>query len=58
MIWAALFNTLVQQTSHTKNIEIFSILIRDIENALAPKSTTNPVNKLPTKYHNFLDILS
>ena len=58
MIRAALFNTLVQQVSHAKIMEIFSILIRDIEKALALKSTTNPAKKLPTEYHNFLDLFS
>ena len=39
-------------------MEIFSISIRDIEKALAPKSTTNPAKKLPTEYHDFFDIFS
>ena len=58
MIGAAPFNTLVQQASYTKNMEIFSISICDIEKALAPKSTTDPVKKLPKKYHDFLDVFS
>ena len=58
MIRATPFNTLVQQVSHAKNIEIFSILIHNIEKALAPKSTTNPAKKLPTEYHDFLDVFS
>ena len=37
-------------------MEIFSTLICDIEKALASKSTTNPAKKLPTEYHNFLNI--
>ena len=58
MIGAAPFNTLVQRASHAKNMEIFSISIRDIEKALAPKSTTNPAKKLPTEYHDFLNVFS
>ena len=58
IIGAAPFNTLMQRASHAKNIEIFSILIRDIEKALALKSTTDPAKKLPTEYHDFLDIFS
>ena len=58
MIGAAPFNMLVQQASHAKNIKIFSILIRNIEKALAPKSTTDPAKKLPTEYHNFLNVFS
>ena len=58
MIRVAPFNMLVQQASHIKNLEIFSILIRNIEKVLAPKSTTNPAKKLPTEYHDFLDVFS
>ena len=58
MIGAALFNTLVQQASHAKNMEIFSISICDIEKTLAPKSNTDPAKKLPTEYHNFLNVFS
>ena len=39
-------------------MEIFSISIRNIENALAPKSTTNPAKKLPTEYYDFLNVFS
>ena len=39
-------------------MEIFSISIRNIEKALAPKSTTNPAKKLQTEYHDFLDVFS
>ena len=56
MIRAASFNTLVQQASHAKNIEIFNILIRNIEKALAPKSTIDPAKKLLTEYCDFLNI--
>ena len=48
MIEAAPFNTLMQQVSHAKNMEIFSILIRNIEKALAPKSITDLAKKLLT----------
>ncbi len=58
MIGAAPFNTLVQRASCAKNMEIFSISIRDIEKALAPRSTTDPAKKLPTEYHDFLDVFS
>ena len=56
MIGATPFNTLVQQASHAKNMEILSILICDIEKALAPKSTTNSAKKLLTEYHDFFDV--
>lgn len=56
MIDAVLFNSLVQKTSQTKNIWIFSFLIRNIEKILAPKSITDLVKKLPTKYYKFFNI--
>ena len=56
IIGAVLFNTLMQQVSQAKNMEIFSISIRNIEKTLAPKSTTNLVKKPPTKYYHFLDV--
>ena len=58
MIGAATFNTLMQQASYAKNIEIFSISVRDIEKTLALKSTTDPASKLPTEYHDFVDVFS
>ena len=58
MIEAALFNTLVQQATHAKNMEIFNISICNIEKALTLKSITNSAKKLPTKYHDFLNIFS
>lgn len=47
MIGAAPFNTLVQQASSTKDIDIFSTSIRDIEKALAPNVITDPTAKQP-----------
>ena len=58
MIRVASFNTFVQRVSHAKNMEIFSILIYNIEKVLAPKSTINPAKKLPTEYHDFFDVFS
>ena len=56
IIRATSFNTLVQQASHAKNMEIFSILIRNIEKTLASKSITDPIKKLSTEYHDFLNV--
>ena len=39
-------------------MKIFNILIRNIEKALAPKSTNNAVKKLPTEYHDFVNVFS
>ena len=56
IIRAAPFNTLVQQVFHTKNMEIFSISICNIEKALAAKSTIDSAKKLPIEYQDFFDI--
>ena len=58
IIRATHFNMLVQQIFHAKSIEIFSILIYDIEKALTPKSNINLVKKLPTEYHDYLNVFS
>lgn len=39
-------------------MEIFIILIHNIEKVLAAKSTTNPIKKLLIEYHYFLNIFS
>ena len=39
-------------------MKIFNILIRNIEKALAPKSTTDPAKKLATEYYDFFDVFS
>lgn len=58
MIRATPFHTLVQRVSPAKNMEIFIILICNIERALAPKSTTDLAKRIPTKYYNFLNVFS
>ena len=59
MIGAAPFNHLVQQSQkNPSRIQIFSITLRDINIALAPKKHANPATKLPSKYHDFLDVFS
>ena len=57
MIGAAPFNHLVQK-SRKDGIQIFSVTLRDINIALTPKKPIDPATKLPTEYHNFLDIFS
>ena len=54
MIGAALFTALIRR----KNVEVFTITIRDIEKALLPKEYVNPAIKLPTIYHNLLNTFS
>ena len=59
MIGAAPFNHLVQKSQkNPSEVQIFSVTLRDINIALAPKKHTNPATKLPSKYHNFLDVFS
>ena len=58
MIGALPFNGLMQQTSHIKNMETFSISIHNTKKALAPKSTTDLIKKPLIKYHDFLNIFS
>ena len=59
MIGAAPFNHLVQQSQkNPSQIQIFSVTLRDINIALAPKKHTDPATKLPIKHHNFLDVFS
>lgn len=40
------------------DVELFAITMQDIEKALAKKEPTNPATKLPTEYHDFLDVFS
>ena len=39
-------------------MEIFNISIRNIEKALAPRSTTDPAKKLLIEYHDFFNVFS
>ena len=56
MIGAAPFNHLVQKSQKDSRFQIFSVTLQDINIALAPKKHTDPATKLPSKYHNFLDV--
>ena len=59
MIGAASFNHLVQQSQkNPSRTQIFSVTLQDINIALAPKKHSDPATKLPTEYHNFLDVFS
>ena len=59
MIGAAPFNHLVQKSQKDPSeVQIFSITLRDINIALAPKKHTDPATKLPSEYHDFLDVFS
>ena len=56
IISAILFNHFVQQFQKNLGIQIFNVTLQNINIALASKKHTNLATKLPTKYHNFLDI--
>ena len=58
MIGAAPFNHLVQKSQKDSRFQIFSVTLRDINIALAPKKHTDPATKLPSEYHDFLDVFS
>ena len=58
MIGAAPFNHLVQKSQKDSRFQIFSVTLRDINIALAPKKHTDSATKLPSEYHDFLDIFS
>ena len=59
MIGAAPFNHLVQKSQkNPSEVQIFSVTLRDINIALAPKKHTNLATKLPSEYHDFLDVFS
>ena len=53
-IGAAPFNLWVKR--HL--MEVFAVLLRDIEKALEPKKHFDPTVKLPKEYHQFLDVFS
>lgn len=38
-----------------KNIQVFTVSLKDIEKALQPKVLTDPCTKLPRQYHQYLD---
>lgn len=56
MIGIAPFNYLIQLSQKGSEIQIFCIILWDINIALAQKKNTNPATKFPIKYHNFLDV--
>ena len=59
MIGAAPFNHFVQKSQKNPlEVQIFSVTLRDINIALAPKKHTDPATKLPSEYHDFLDVFS
>ena len=58
MIGAGPFNHLIEKSKKDSAIQIFAVSLRDIDIALAPKKQVDPATKLPSKYHNFLDVFS
>ena len=51
---AAAFSLLAAKPDH----QVFSVSLRDIEQALKPKKCVDPPTVLPPQYHEFLDIFS
>jgi hypothetical protein len=59
LISAAAFSLLVhhrRKRQRQRNIQVFSASLADIEKALAVKKVTDPRTKLPSHYHEFLDV--
>ena len=54
LINAAVFSLLAAKPDH----QVFSVSLRDIEQALKPKKCVDPATVLPPQYHEFLDIFS
>ena len=54
MIGCAPFTQIAQKKNH----EIFTIIMKDIEKALNPKSLTDPSTILPKEYHEYLNVFS
>jgi transposase InsO family protein len=55
-ISAAAFGLWQYRQRKGKNIEIFAASLRDIDKALRPKTYSDPQEKLPTQYHDFLEV--
>ena len=58
MIGAAFFKHLVKKSQKDSRFQIFSVTLQDINIVLAPKKHANPATKLPSEYHDFLDVFS
>lgn len=59
MIGAAPFARLMDRARKTCiGYRVFAVTMKDIEKALAPKTTIDPREKLPQEYHGFLDMFS
>ena len=56
-ISAPSFGYLMRQ-SRDDSVEIFSASIADIDKMLRPKAPVDPREKLPTEYHEYLDVFS
>lgn len=55
-VFAALVRRARRQQKHQSTMQIFSASLADIEKALAPKKRTDPREKLPEHYHEFLPV--
>ena len=56
LVSAAAFSLLVRRRKKQKNIQVFSASLADIEKALSVKKLTDPRTKLPSHFHEFLDV--
>ena len=58
LVSAAAFSLLAHRRRKQKNIQVFSASMADIEKALTVKKITDPRTKLPSHFHEFLDVFS
>ena len=56
LVSAATFSLLVYRRKKEKGTEVFTASMADIEKALTVKKITDPRTKLPSHFHEFLDV--
>ena len=56
LVSAAAFSLLAHRRKKQKNIQVFAASMADIEKALSVKKITDPRTKLPSHFHEFLDV--
>jgi hypothetical protein len=52
------FSCLMRQSKRGKPVKVFAASLADIDKMLRPKVLVDPREKLPTEYHDYLDVFS
>ena len=58
LVLAAVFSFLLHRRRKQKSIQVFLVSMADIEKALTVKKVTDPRTKLPSHFHEFLDVFN